>query len=100
MNIYIYGIPFITALLGAMRNYAKYRTFSINYFIRTPITINIIYYMLTFHNKLYDIYFILIATIMERWFFLFIKTIISMKNDDYNKRKYKYMEKYGLMYSN
>lgn len=34
----------------------------------------------------------------ERWFFFIYKSFLSIYNDDYNKKKNKYIKKYGLKY--
>ena len=86
----------LTPLLGTLRNYVKYKQFKLCVFIKTPITYFII------HNFLKLIQFqnrILYTLILERWFFLFYKTCLSIKNDDYNTKRDKYIKKYNLNYS-
>ena len=34
----------------------------------------------------------------ERWFFFIYKSLLSIYNDDYNRKKRKYMKKYNLKY--
>lgn len=86
----------LTPLLGALRNYVKYKQFRLHIFIKTPITYFIIHKFLKF-IKLQNI--ILYTLILERWFFLFYKTFLSIKNDDYNTKRNKYIKKYNLNYS-
>ena len=81
----------ITPLLGSIRNYSKYKQTRFLVFIRTPITYFVIYSL--FRCTLWQ------TLIYERWFFLIYKTCFSIYNDDYHKRKDKYIQKYGLKYS-
>lgn len=81
----------ITPFLGTLRNYVKYKQIKLLLFIRTPITyflINIIFQS----NSVWK------TLIYERWYFFIYKTILSIYNDDYNKKKDKYIKKYGLKY--
>ena len=86
----------LTPLLGALRNYVKYKQFKLYIFIKTPVTYFVIHNILKLiqlQNK------ILYTLILERWFFLFYKTYLSIKNDDYNTKRDKYIKKYNLNYS-
>lgn len=88
-------IFFITPILGAIRNYSKYKQFKLTLFIRTPITYFLIYNLLKIY---YQKNMILYTLILERWYFLIYKTLISVFNDDYNIKKNKYIKKYNLKY--
>ena len=88
-------IFFITPILGAIRNYSKYKKFKLTLFIRTPITYFLIYNLLKIY---YQKNMILYTLILERWYFLIYKTLISIFNDDYNIKKNKYIKKYNLKY--
>ena len=85
---------FITATLGTVRNYIKYKKFNFLLFVRSPILTFVIYKILPdkYDNKIF------MALIFERWLLLGYKTIFSYCNDDYNKKKQKYVEKYNLDY--
>ena len=89
-------IFFITSIHGASRDYSKFKKLNFCKFIRSPIITYIFYLLL---NKLIitnKINKILLAIILERWYFLIVKTIISIKNNDYEKKKNKYKLKYDL----
>jgi len=81
----------ITPLLGTLRNYVKYKKIKLLLFIRTPIT----YFLI---NLIFQCNSIWKTLIYERWYFFIYKTFLSLYNDDYNKKKDKYIEKYGLKY--
>ena len=86
----MYYLYFITPLLGCIRNYVKYKQLKILLFIRTPFTyfcINLIFKGNIWKTLMY-----------ERWFFFIYKTFLSLYNDDYHKKKNKYILKYGLKY--
>ena len=85
-----------TPILGALKNYVKYKQFKIEIFIRTPITYFLIHKILQL-IKYENI--ILYTLILERWYFLFYKTLLSYINDDYNVKKQKYIIKYNLKYN-
>ena len=81
----------ITPFLGCLRNYVKYKQINFLLFIRTPMTyffINLVFS----HNNVYK------TLMYERWFFFIYKTFLSMYNDDYHRKKDKYIRKYGLKY--
>ena len=88
---------FITPILGAIRNYIKYRKFGFLLFLRSPVLISILYFMLSFYINPYSLLF---ALILERWILLLVKTIISVVNDDYYSKKIKYANKYNIKYLN
>jgi len=85
----------LTPLLGALRNYVKYKQFKTVIFIKTPITYFIIHKLLKM-MKWNNI--ILYTLIFERWYFLLYKTFLSILNNDYNTKKEKYIKKYNLKY--
>lgn len=92
----------LTPILGALRNYVKYKKFNIKIFIRTPVTYYFIHIFLINFNKLNYVFknnnIILYTLIYERWFFLIYKTILSYINNDYYLKREKYIKKYGLQY--
>ena len=82
----------ITPLLGTLRNYIKYKQIKLLMFLRTPITyffINLIFQ----NNNIWK------TLVFERWFFFIYKSFLSIYNDDYHKKKDKYIRKYGLKYN-
>lgn len=81
----------ITPLLGTMRNYIKYKQIKILMFLRTPFTYFIINLFFQ-HNNIWK------TLMYERWFFFIYKSFLSIYNDDYNKKKDKYIKKYNLKY--
>ena len=84
-------ILIITPILGAFRNYVKYKSFKPLIFIRTPALYFFIFILFQTNN----IWKILI---LERWFMFIYKTILSLLRNDYQKKKKKYIEKYNLKY--
>ena len=90
-------IFFITSILGLIRDFIKYKNISFKKFIRTPILTIIFYYILSFTNISNPIF---LAIILERWFFLILKSFISCFNNDYLNKKEKYKIKYNLIYKN
>ena len=87
----------ITPLLGALRNYVKYKQFKIKLFIRTPFTY-FIFYRIFFYIKKENLINPFMIMMFERWFFLVFKTFLSIINDDYHTKKQKYIKKYSLEY--
>lgn len=86
--IYLY---LVTPFLGCLRNYIKYKRLRALLFIRTPITYFLINLLISTNN-------IWKVLIYERWFFFIYKSFLSLYNDDYNKKRGKYILKYGLKY--
>ena len=82
----------ITPILGSFRNYIKYKKLKFLLFIRTPVTYFII-------NLLFQCNNVWKTLIYERWFFFIYKSILSLYNNDYIKKKEKYIKKYGLKYN-
>ena len=89
-------IFFVTSILGALRDYSKFKVFNIYKFMRSPIITQIIYCLLQYNKINYNNK--LISIILERWLFLILKTIQSIYNDDYNNKKEKYKIKYKIKY--
>ena len=87
----MFYLYFITPLLGCIRNYIKYKQLKFLMFIRTPLT-----YL--FINLLFQSNNIWKTLMYERWFFFIYKSFLSLYNDDYNRKKNKYMKKYNLKY--
>lgn len=85
---------FITAILGSVRNFVKYKKFNFLLFIRSPIISYLIYKSIPtkYENRIF------MALIFERWILLSYKSIYSYFNDDYHKKKLKYIIKYNLDY--
>ena len=83
-------IYLITPSLGLLRN-VKYKQMNYILYIRTPI----IYIILNIIFKINNIWKILI---LERWYFLLYKTFLSIYNNDYIKKRKKYIKKYNLIY--
>lgn len=81
----------ITPLMGALRNFSKYKNFKLLIFLRSPIIYFFLYLILQTNN----IWKILIY---ERWFMFIFKTLKSIFNKDYIKKKDKYIRKYNLKY--
>jgi|TARA_B110000285_G_C14792073_1_gene453478 hypothetical protein len=81
----------ITPMMGALRNYTKYKDFKLLIFLRTPV----IYFFLFLILQTKNIWKILI---FERWFMFVYKTIRSVFKKDYILKKEKYIQKYGLKY--
>lgn len=82
----------ITPILGSFRNYIKYKKLKFLLFIRTPVTYFVI-------NLLFQCNNVWKTLIYERWFFFIYKSILSLYNNDYIKKKEKYIKKYGLKYN-
>uniref|UniRef100_A0A6C0BUC6 Uncharacterized protein n=1 Tax=viral metagenome TaxID=1070528 RepID=A0A6C0BUC6_9ZZZZ len=81
----------ITPLMGSLRNFTKYKNFNFIIFIRTPLIYIFLYLFLQTRN----IWKILIY---ERWFMFIYKTLKSIINKDYIRKKEKYIKKYNLKY--
>ena len=86
----------ITAILGFIKNYVKYKKISFSLFIRTPLLCLCIYLLIK--DRVSNP--ILCSIIFERWWLLLYKSAKSYFNDDYNKKKVKYRRKYNLKYLN
>ena len=86
----------ITAILGFIRNFVKYKKIELLLFLRSPFLSLLIYFIIK--NKLDSP--ILWAIILERWFLLLFKSIKSYCDDDYMRKRKKYEKKYNLTYLN
>ena len=86
----------IIPILGAVKNYVKYKRVSLLLFLRTPIIYSIFYTFLwirKYKNK------ISLTIINERIFMFLYKIIYSLLTDTYHKNKLKYIKKYNILYS-
>ena len=86
----------IIPVLGALKNYVKYKRVSLLLFLRTPIIYTIIYTylkLLNYKNK------ISLTIIYERIFMFIYKIIYSLLTDSYHKNKLKYIKKYNILYN-
>ena len=86
----------IIPVLGAAKNYVKYKRVSFLLFLRTPIIYSIFYTFLwirKYKNK------ISLTIINERIFMFLYKIIYSLLTDKYHKNKLKYIKKYNILYS-
>ena len=85
----------IIPVLGALKNYVKYKRVSALLFLRTPVIYSIIYtylWALKFKNK------VSLTIIYERIFMFIYKIIYSLLTDSYHKNKLKYIKKYNILY--
>ena len=86
----------IIPILGAVKNYVKYKRVSLLLFLRTPVIYSIFYTFLwirKYKNK------ISLTIINERIFMFLYKIIYSLLTDKYHKNKLKYIKKYNILYS-
>tara|TARA_B100001057_G_C22494981_1_gene811723 strand:- start:84 stop:392 length:309 start_codon:yes stop_codon:yes gene_type:complete len=86
----------IIPILGAAKNYVKYKRVSFLLFLRTPIIYSIFYTFLwiyKYENK------ISLTIINERIFMFLYKIIYSLLTDTYHKNKLKYIKKYNILYN-
>ena len=81
----------VTPLLGSIKNYVKYKQFKILIFLRTPL-LYIFIFLLIQETNIWKL------LILERWFLLLYKSILSLYRNDYINKKEKYIKKYGLKY--
>ena len=89
---------FLIPTLGAIKNAVKYKQISPMLFMRTPILYFIIYSYLYLNHYDSKNCKICLTIINERIFMFVYKIIISLVNDNYNKKKIKYQKKYGIKY--
>ena len=86
----------IIPVLGAAKNYVKYKRVSFLLFLRTPIIYSIFYTFLwirKYKNK------ISLTIINERIIMFLYKIIYSLLTDTYHKNKLKYIKKYNILYN-
>ncbi len=81
----------VTPLLGSIKNYVKYKQFKILIFLRTPL-LYIFIFLLIQETNIWKL------LILERWFLLLYKSILSLYRNDYINKKEKYIQKYCLKY--
>ena len=81
----------VTPLLGSIKNYVKYKQFKVLIFLRTPL-LYIFIFLLIQETNIWKL------LILERWFLLLYKSILSLYRNDYINKKEKYILKYGLEY--
>ena len=86
----------IIPVLGALKNYVKYKRVSVLLFLRTPFIYTFIYSYLRlfkYKNK------IILTVVNERIFMFIYKIIYSLLTDSYHKNKLKYIKKYNILYN-
>jgi hypothetical protein len=86
----------IIPILGALKNYVKYKRVSLLLFCRTPFIYTFIYSYLRlfkYKNK------IILTIVNERIFMFIYKIIYSLLTDSYHKNKLKYIKKYNILYN-
>ena len=86
----------IIPVLGALKNYVKYKRVSVLLFLRTPFIYSFIYSylrLLNYKNK------IILTIVNERIFMFIYKIIYSLLTDSYHKNKLKYIKKYNILYN-
>lgn len=86
----------IIPILGALKNYVKYKRVSVLLFLRTPFIYTFIYSYLRlfkYKNK------IILTVVNERIFMFIYKIIYSLLTDSYHKNKLKYIKKYNILYN-
>jgi hypothetical protein len=86
----------ITPVAGFLKNYVKYKRVNMAIFSRTPVMYLCIDRLLSYFN-VKDI--VLWTLILERWFFFYAKICLSYWRGTYTLRKQKYIQKYGLCYT-
>ena len=85
-------IYLITPLLGSLKNYVKYKQFSLYLFLRSPLTCFLLQVFIQTNN-----YWMIL--ILERWMMFFLKIIRSFYRNDYQRNRNKYILKYNLKYN-
>lgn len=86
----------IIPVLGALKNYVKYKRISVLLFLRTPFIYTFIYSYLRlfkYKNK------IILTVVNERIFMFIYKIMYSLLTDSYHKNKLKYIKKYNILYN-
>ena len=97
MTYFYFGIFAVTPILGAFRNYSKYKTLDYVLFMRSPLVCSMIYifYSYIFGSNLQILF---ASAITERWILLGYKGFKSYINNDYMAKKDKYIQKHGFKY--
>ena len=85
----------IIPVLGAAKNYVKYKRLSFLLFLRTPVIYSFIYTYLRLFNHKNRVVFTIIN---ERILMFIYKIIYSLLTDSYHKNKLKYIKKYNILY--
>ena len=86
----------IIPVLGALKNYVKYKRISLLLFLRTPFIYTFIYTylkLLNYKNK------VIMTIVNERIFMFIYKITYSLLTDKYHLKKLKYIKKYNILYS-
>jgi hypothetical protein len=86
----------IIPVLGALKNYVKYKRVSLLLFLRTPFIYSFIYSylkLLNYKNK------VIMTIVNERIFMFIYKITYSLLTDKYHLKKLKYIKKYNILYS-
>ena len=86
----------IIPVLGAAKNYVKYKRVSFLLFLRTPVIYSFIYTylrLLNHNNK------VILTIVNERIFMFIYKIVYSLLTDSYHKNKLKYIRKYNILYN-
>ena len=86
----------IIPVLGAAKNYVKYKRLSFLLFLRTPVIYSFIYTYLRLFNHKNRVVFTIIN---ERILMFIYKIIYSLLTDSYHKNKLKYIKKYNILYN-
>ena len=86
----------IIPVLGAAKNYVKYKRLSFLLFLRTPVIYSFIYTYLRLFNHQNRVVFTIIN---ERILMFIYKIIYSLLTDSYHKNKLKYIKKYNILYN-
>ena len=86
----------IIPVLGALKNYVKYKRVSLLLFLRTPFIYSFIYSylkLLNYKNK------VIMTIVNERIFMFIYKITYSLLTDKYHLKKLKYIRKYNILYN-
>ena len=86
----------IIPVLGALKNYVKYKRVSVLLFLRTPFIYSFIYSYLRLFNYKNKV---ILTIINERIFMFIYKIVYSLLTDSYHKNKLKYIKKYNILYN-
>ncbi len=90
----LYSLLIIPSL-GCLKNYVKYKRISPVLFMRTPV----IYILLYFYLKLFNYKNkVSLVIINERVIMFIYKILLSLWNDNYNRKRLKYEKKYNIKY--
>jgi hypothetical protein len=90
-------------ILGAIKNVIKRKTFNLKIFLRTFVVYGIIYFfskILKIYNFQLNTHDSMLLSLSERWGMFVYKILYSSITKNYEKKKFKYYEKYRLELSN